>query len=179
MKSSAILKAVYKDCLDRGYILHGDLLLPPNHPDALKLLAVKPKKKKRVITRKTGWIDDERNIRNKANQRDAFMMFVEQQLHVEVWPEFYFSTERLYRFDYAIPILSNSTPLKLAIEQEGGIWAKGNSGHSSGTGISRDMEKSNLAQSQGWVVIRRTPDQMITSETIELIKSLIKQRIPL
>lgn len=66
MKSSSILKAVYKDCLDRGYILHGDQLLPPNHPDALKLLAVKPKKKKRVISRKTGWIDDDRNTKKKS-----------------------------------------------------------------------------------------------------------------
>lgn len=167
MKSSTLLKAVYKDCLDRGYILIGDILYPPAQAAALGLN--KPAKKKRSKNLvKTGWIDDERNIRNKEKHRDAFMMFVEQQLGLEVWPEFYFSTERLYRFDYTIP------KHKIAIEQEGGIWMKGNSGHSSGTGIQRDMEKSNLAQSQGWVVLRRTPDQMITSETIEMLKSLIK-----
>lgn len=171
MKSSAILKAVYQDCLDRGYVLSGDQLLPPNHPMALKIVAGRSKKKKRVITLKTGWIDDDRNIRNKAGQRDPFMMYMEKELQLEIWPEFFFSTERLFRFDYAIP------KYKISIEQEGGIWAKGNSGHSSGTGISRDMEKSNLAQSMGWVVIRRTPDQMITRETIELIKSVINQKI--
>jgi hypothetical protein len=165
----ALAKAIYKDCIERGYILHGDQLLPPAQAAALGL--DKPvKKKKRVITLKTGWIDDERNIKNKAGQRDMFMMYLEKELQLDVWPEFFFSTERLFRFDYAIP------EYKIAIEQEGGIWAKGNSGHSSGTGISRDMEKSNLAQANGWVVIRRTPDQMITSETIELIRSIIKQK---
>lgn len=167
-------KAIYKDCIERGYILHGDLLLPPAQAAALGI--GKPEKKKRVITFKTGWIDDERNIRNKAGQRDPFMMYLEKELQLEVWPEFFFSTERLFRFDYAIPVAKDGKVLKIAIEQEGGIWAKGNSGHSSGKGISRDMEKSNLAQSKGWVVIRRTPDQMITSETIDLIKSVITNR---
>lgn len=171
MKSSAILKAVYQDCLNRGYVLSGDQLLPPSHPTALKILAERSGKKPRAKNLlKTGWIDDERNIRNKASQRDPFMMYLGKELQLEVWPEFFFSIERLFRFDYAIP------EFKIAVEQEGGIWSKGNSGHSSGTGISRDMEKSNLAQSMGWVVIRRTPVQMITRKTIELIKAVISQK---
>lgn len=165
----ALAKAIYKDCIERGYILHGNHLLPPAQAAALGV--GKPAKKKRSPNLvKTGWIDDERNIKNKLAQKDMFIMFLEKEMQLEVWPEFYFSTERLFRFDYAVP------KYKIAIEQEGGIWAKGNSGHSSGTGISRDMEKSNLAQSKGWVVIRRTPDQMITVETIELIKAVIKQK---
>lgn len=177
MKSAAILKSVYKDCLDRGYIIHGDQLLPPNHPAALRISEVSPKKKKKVITLKTGWIDDSRNIKNKAAAVDLFMRLVKIELDLEVWPEFYFSIERAYRFDYSIPVAHDSKVLKIAIEQEGGIWAKGNSGHSSGTGIQRDMDKNNLALSQGWVIIRRTPDQLFTMETINLIKSVIKQRI--
>lgn len=176
MKSASILKAVYKDCLDRGYVLVGDHLLPPAVAAARGL--DKPVKKPRAkYQNKTGWIDDDRNIKNKAGVADIFMRLVKIELGLDVWPEFYFSTERLYRFDYAIPITRDSGELKIAIEQEGGIWAKGNSGHSSGTGIQRDMDKNNLALSQGWVIIRRTPDQMCTSETIELIKSVIKQRI--
>jgi hypothetical protein len=103
-----------------------------------------------------------------------FVMLLEKELGVEVWPEFHFSTERLYRFDYAIPVLKDEIVIKVAIEQEGGIWSKGNSGHSSGTGIQRDMDKNNLAISQGWVIIRRTPDQMLTSETIGLIRKGIE-----
>jgi hypothetical protein len=168
MKSAAILKAVYKDCLSRGYILIGDQLFPPGHPAALAV--VKPKQKPKTVHIKTGWIDDTRNIKNKAKQKDIFMMLLEKE-GFDVWPEFFFSTERLYRFDYAIP------EYKIAIEQEGGIWAKGKSGHSSGTGIQRDMDKNNLAISQGWVIIRRTPDQMCTIKTIDLIKSVIKHRV--
>jgi hypothetical protein len=170
MKSAALLKSVYKDCLERGYVLIGDQLLPPAVAAARGL--DKPKKKTRTkFVNKTGWIDDDRNIKNKAATADMFMRLVKIELDVDVWPEFYFSTERAYRFDYAIP------EYKIAIEQEGGIWAKGNSGHSSGTGIQRDMNKNNLALSQGWVIIRRTPAEIKEpGETIELIKSVIKQR---
>jgi len=179
MKSATILKAVYKDCLDRGYVLIGDNLYPPGHAAVLDL--VKPKKNKRATIHKTGWIDDDRNIKNKAAAADVFIQLVNIELDLEVWPEFFFSAERLYRFDYAIPVLnlSNSTPLKIAIEQEGGIHMRGNSGHSSGTGIQRDMDKNNLAISQGWVIIRRTPADLCTSQTIQLIKSVIMNKVGL
>jgi hypothetical protein len=176
MKSSAILKAVYKDCLDRGYILIGDQLFPPGHLAALAV--VKPKRKPKTVHHKTGWIDDTRNIKNRAEQKDIFMMLLEKE-GFDVWPEFFFSTERLYRFDYALPFLNstNSTMLKIAIECDGGTWSQGKSGHSSGTGLERDRNKNNLALANGWVIIRRTPDQMCTIETIELIKNVIKQRL--
>src|SRR5690606_19001925 len=123
---------------------------------------------------KTGWIDDTRNIRNKEKYQDPFILLIKQQLGIEIWPEFFFSTERLYRIDYAIPVLADGTIIKLAIEQEGGIWAKGNSGHSSGTGIQRDMDKNNLLQTSGWKLIRRTPSELLTIETLELINKMIK-----
>jgi len=176
MKSASILKAVYKDCLDRGYVLIGDQLLPPAVAAARGL--DKPKKKTRAkYVNKTGWIDDDRNIKNKAAAIEPFMRLVQMELQLDVWPEFFFSTERLYRFDYAIPINPNSVQLKIAIEQEGGIHMAGKSGHSSGTGIQRDMDKNNLAIAQGWVIIRRTPTDLCTLETINLIKSVINQRI--
>ncbi|MGJ1444279.1 hypothetical protein ACR788_23640, partial [Sphingobacterium siyangense] len=96
-----------------------------------------------------------------------------QELGLEVWPEFFFSTERLYRIDYAIPVAIDGKILKIAIEQEGGIWMKGNSGHSSGTGIKRDMDKNNLLQSLGWRLIRRQPSEMISIDTLELIVKVI------
>lgn len=176
MKSAALLKAVYKDCMERGYVADGDKLYPPDHPVAIAVRERLPKRNPRTTHNKTGWIDDTRSIKNKE-QRDMFVMLIEKELSVEVWAEFFFSTERLYRFDYAIPVLKDGTVVKVAIEQEGGIWAQGNSGHSSGTGIQRDMDKNNLAISQGWVIIRRTPDQMLTSETIELIRSVINYNI--
>lgn len=50
---------------------------------------------------------------------------------------------------------------------------KGNSGHSSGTGIARDMEKNNLLVSKGWRLIRRQPCEMLTIETLLFVKELL------
>lgn len=171
------MKAVYKDCIERGYVLVGDKLHPPDHPAAIAYHAARSKRKKRAKNlKKTGWIDDERNIRNKELQKDTFIMLMEKE-GIDCWPEFFFSTERQYRIDYAIPTMANSPQLKIAIEVNGGVWLKGNSGHSSGKGILRDYEKANMLQSLGWKLITITPDQMLTSETIELIKSLINQKL--
>ena len=63
---------------------------------------------------------------------------------------------RRFRFDFAWP------SLKVAAECEGGIWMKRGPGHSHGSpqGISRDIEKHNLAALQGWRVIRATSTQI-------------------
>lgn len=53
---------------------------------------------------------------------------------------------------------------------------KGNSGHSSGIGIARDMEKNNLLVSKGWKLIRRQPNEMLTVETLDVITSIIKYK---
>lgn len=39
-------------------------------------------------------------------------MLIEKEFGLTVWPEFYFSTERLYRIDYAIPVDQNGKELK-------------------------------------------------------------------
>lgn len=62
--------------------------------------------------------------------------------------EFRFSEFRAWRFDYAIP------DRKIAIEYEGGTHGIG--GHSSGSGIEKDIHKYNIAQLHGWVVYRLT-----------------------
>lgn len=99
MKSYAILKSVYKDCL----VLIGDQLLPPAVPAARGF--DKPKKKAQAkYVNKTSWIDDDRNIMNEDGAMDIFMRLVKIELDFDVWPEFYFSTERAYRFDNAIPV---------------------------------------------------------------------------
>lgn len=162
-------KAIISDIKKRGYIEQESVFYPPNQAEKLNIS--KPKKQRAKAGIKSGDETDYRNIRNKSNICDEFTMFIQIALKIDLWPEFYFSTERLYRFDYAIP------EHKIAIEQEGGIWAKGNSGHSSGTGIQRDMDKSNLAQSLGWNVIRRTPEQMKTAETIDLIQKIISNKL--
>ena len=67
---------------------------------------------------------------------------------LEFEKEYKFSTNRKFRFDYAIPLL------KIAIEYEGVMCSK--SRHTSITGYSKDCEKYNLAQIEGWKVLRYT-----------------------
>lgn len=166
--------AFVKNLKSKGWVEVSGLLLPQNklteeQSNALATSSVK-NKQSRSKSLKTGWIDDSRNLKNKEKQTDPFILLVKQELGLEVWPEFYFSTERLFRIDYAIPVDQNGKELKIAIEQEGGIWMKGNSGHSSGKGIKRDMEKNNLLQSLGWRLIRRQPSEMMSLETLNLLR---------
>lgn len=169
MKAS-VSKAIIADIKSRGYVEVNGVYYPPNSKEAIEFASRSNPKKRAANKLKTGWVDDERNLENKAKQADMFMKLIDQVLHVDVWPEFYFS-ERLYRMDYAIPYDRSGNEIKIAIEVQGGIWAKGNSGHSSGTGIKRDMDKSNLAQSLGWVVLKIEPSELLTDKTIQLIKS--------
>lgn len=80
-------------------------------------------------------------------------------------PEYKFLINRKYRFDYA------NINLKIAIEFEGGIFTKGR--HSRPLGYSSDCMKYNLAQLEGWIVLRFTcidkPDFIIS-----IIKKAIK-----
>jgi very-short-patch-repair endonuclease len=59
-----------------------------------------------------------------------------------------FNPTRKYKFDFAI------LELMIACEFEGGIWMKGGGAHSRPAAIERDIHKYNLAQSDGWDVLR-------------------------
>lgn len=63
-----------------------------------------------------------------------------------------FHEVRKFRFDYAVP------EIKLAIEYEGGTWNNG--GHVRPQHYSSDCEKYNLAQINGWIVLRYTTDTL-------------------
>lgn len=75
--------------------------------------------------------------------------------------------ERRYRFDYA------HMESKVAIELNGQTWRLG--GHSSGSGLQRDYEKLNLAQSLGWCVFQLS-SQMITEDWLSKIAATIRYR---
>lgn len=62
--------------------------------------------------------------------------------------EYRFHNKRRFRFDWAIP------DLYIAIEYEGLFSDK--SGHTTISGFSKDCDKYNLAQIQGWTVLRYT-----------------------
>lgn len=98
------------------------------------------------------------------------------------WPEReYWTTEhrfhptRKWRFDFAY------VALKIAVEQEGGIWIRGKSGHGGAhslpTNILRDMEKSNAAQALGWRIFRFTPTQIRNGEAATFMRNLLQGKL--
>jgi hypothetical protein len=95
----------------------------------------------------------------------------------EATPEHRFWQGRRFRFDYAW------VDKKIALEVEGGLYGNGKNcprckrpsamGHTSVTGIRRDMEKYNEAAALGWRLIRVEPSKLESTETIELLKRLL------
>lgn len=102
----------------------------------------------------------------KPQATDFFCALVRSDLKLEIVKEHRFLKERRFRFDYAI------LEYKIAIEQEGGIWTNGR--HTRGSGYKRDMEKYSLAAVNGWIVIRRTPQELSTSATLDLIRTAVQ-----
>ncbi len=85
------------------------------------------------------------------------------------------SLGRKFRFDFAWEEVwkdeHTATWPMVALEVEGGIYTRG--AHGSISGIKRDMEKYNLAASLGWRVLRVTPENLCTNETISLIQTTL------
>ena len=82
--------------------------------------------------------------------------------------EHIFEPTRKWRFDWSWP------RDRIALEVEGGVWTQGR--HTRGSGFVKDCEKYNHAASLGWLVLRTTPKDLLTAETIDLLKRTIKQR---
>ena len=80
-------------------------------------------------------------------------------------PEFRFHPVRMWRLDYAWP------EAKLGLEVEGGVWTMGK--HGRGSGIVKDMEKSNALACLGWRLLRVTPSQLATMETATMIQTAL------
>ncbi len=70
-----------------------------------------------------------------------------QQRAYKLYEEYFFTLEKRYRFDYAIP------EIKTCVEYEGGIFQK-KSGHKSAEGLARDIKKYGMAEDLGWKIIR-------------------------
>jgi len=81
--------------------------------------------------------------------------------------EFYAIPGRRFRWDFAFP------DKKVLIEVQGAIWVKG--GHSTGTGISRDAEKLNLATLAGWRTLIVTADMIKDGRALAWIQEILSQ----
>lgn len=75
------------------------------------------------------------------------------------------SIGRRWRFDWAWP------SLKLAVEQEGGVWTKGR--HTRGAGFVKDLEKYNRAAELGWRLLRFTPEQIDNGMALDVVERII------
>jgi len=83
--------------------------------------------------------------------------------------ELHFHPARAWRFDFAFP------GQKLAIEVMGGLWLR-KSGHTSGTGITRDYVKLNEAQLLGWRILHVTSKQVESGEALAwVLRALDKE----
>ena len=62
----------------------------------------------------------------------------------------------------------------LAVEIQGGIWLRGRSGHSSGTGILRDIFKAQEYALRGIRYLPVTPDQVKLGIALQMIERLLR-----
>lgn len=112
---------------------------------------------------------------------DTVSMFLKSQLNVDVVKEYRFAPPRLWKCDYAI------LQYKIAVEVEGGAfkvrrYVSKRTGqlvttvggrHNSAKGFIADMEKYNAYTLLGWSLLRYTPQQILTMQTINDIMVLI------
>lgn len=71
--------------------------------------------------------------------------------------EHQFHPPRRFRFDWSWQ--PPAAKRKVALEINGGVWTFGR--HTRGKGYLRDMEKLNLAQMDGWIVLQCTPQTIV------------------
>ena len=76
--------------------------------------------------------------------------------------EVQFHPTRKWRLDYCWP------DAKLGLEVDGGVWSGGK--HGRGSGIVKDMEKSNALACLGWRLLRVTPSELTRPDTADLIR---------
>jgi very-short-patch-repair endonuclease len=80
--------------------------------------------------------------------------------------ELAFHPKRKWRFDFAFP------GYRLAVEIEGGTWARGR--HSRGSGYLKDCEKYNTAAMMGWKVLRYPTQLVMDGTAIEQVREALK-----
>lgn len=94
------------------------------------------------------------------------LLCVASKLPLPVTEHRFAAPERQWRFDYCWP------DEKVALEVEGGIWSGGR--HTRGSGYIADMTKYNNATLRGWKLLRCTPQQLCTEETIAMLKQALE-----
>ena len=99
---------------------------------------------------------------------DHLLVSMRSQRIPEPEREYRFHPTRRWRLDFAWPERG------LAVEIEGGIYRGG--GHTSVTGIKRDVDKANALTMLGWRLLRFHGDQVRSGEAAALIAEALAQR---
>lgn len=111
-------------------------------------------------------------LRGRGGAIDDYKAELENQMRHEGLPdyqrEFIFNEKRNWRFDYLFPVE------RVAVEYEGGIFDKGKRGHTSVSGIMRDIEKYNEAALAGYTVIRVTAQSVVSGAALRYIKRALE-----
>ena len=80
--------------------------------------------------------------------------------------EYRFHPTRRFRLDFAWP------DYRLGLEVDGGVWTGGK--HGRGTGIVKDQEKTNEAAALGWRILRVTPANLVSTQTVRWIRESLR-----
>lgn len=88
--------------------------------------------------------------------------------------EFLFNPPRLWRFDFAWTWGVSCVRGGVALEIQGGAFKQGGGGHNRGAAYVRDIYRLSVAASLGWFVIQRTPKDLLTMETVRLLKGAMQ-----
>jgi hypothetical protein len=75
--------------------------------------------------------------------------------------------KRKWRIDWYFEVNGK----KVALEVEGGVWTSGR--HTRGSGFIKDMEKYNTAATEGIFLLRVTPNDLCTLNTVKMIKQTL------
>lgn len=78
------------------------------------------------------------------------------------------SMKRQWRFDFCWP------DFMVAVELEGGIFNSHRSGHSSITGMKRDIDKGNAATLLGWRVLRFHTDHVKDGIALQMTEQALR-----
>jgi len=100
-------------------------------------------------------------------QRKLFKQFCKTENLPAPECEYMFHDTRRWRIDYYFQHKNR----KVALEVEGGVWSRGR--HVRPTGFIKDMEKYNQLSCYGIYLLRVTPQDLLTVDTVKLIKKVL------
>lgn len=95
-----------------------------------------------------------------------YLGLVAHGLHHGCVREYVYAPPRRLRADFAWPAQ------RLLVEVQGGIYLR-RSGHSGGTGITRDIDRGNAATLAGWRVLRFGPPHIRSGEALTVIRAAL------